>query len=104
MKQSTLLDCSITSNTETGLHRPSFSFHLTKIILDFLSAIVYNFTMAKEVTVISPEGMEVAKSYLQFGNIGGDVENRGVPEYKVTEILNKREVKRYIANGFVDTG
>ena len=104
MKQSTLLDCSITSNTETGLHRPRFSFHLTKIILDFLSSIVYNFTMAKELTVISPEGMEVANSYLQFGNIRAVVENLGVPEYKVTEILNKREVKKYIDTVFLDTG
>ena len=104
MKQNTLLDCSITSNTETGLHRPRFSFHLTKIILDFLSSIVYNFTMAKELTVISPEGMEVANSYLQFGNIRAVVENLGVPEYKVTEILNKREVKKYIDTVFLDTG
>ena len=60
--------------------------------------------MAKELTVISPEGMEVANSYLQFGNIRAVVENLGVPEYKVTEILNKREVKKYIDTVFLDTG
>ena len=49
--------------------------------------------MAKELTVISPEGMEVANSYLQFGNIRAVVDNLGVPEYRVTEILNKREVR-----------
>ena len=60
--------------------------------------------MAKELTVISPEGMEVANSYLQFGNIRAVVDNLGVPEYRVTEILNKREVKKYIDTVYLDTG
>jgi molybdenum cofactor biosynthesis enzyme len=60
--------------------------------------------MANELTVISPEGMEVANSYLQFGNIRGVVDSLGVSEYKVTEILNKREVKRYIDTVYLDTG
>ena len=60
--------------------------------------------MSKEVSTISPEGLEIANSYLQFGNIRAVVENLGVPEYKVTEILNKREVKKYIDTVFLDTG
>ena len=52
--------------------------------------------MAKEITTISPEGLEVANSYLQFGNIRAVVETLGVPEYTVAEILNKREVKTVI--------
>ena len=60
--------------------------------------------MAKEVTTISPEGMEVANSYLTFGNIRGVVEHLGVNENAVVEILNKREVKKYIDTVYLDMG
>jgi len=60
--------------------------------------------MGKEITTISPEGLEVANSYLQFGNIRGVVEQLGVQENKVAEILNKREVKKYIDTVYLDMG
>ena len=41
--------------------------------------------MGKELTTISPEGLEVANCYLQFGNIRAVVESLGVPENKVVE-------------------
>ena len=41
--------------------------------------------MGKEITTISPEGLEVANSYLQFGNIRGVVEQLGVQENKVVK-------------------
>jgi len=52
--------------------------------------------MAKEITTISPEGLEIANCYLQYGNIRAVCEYMGVQEDKVVELLNKREVKRYI--------
>lgn len=60
--------------------------------------------MSKELTLISPEGLEVATAYLQFGNIRAVVECLGVPESTVTELLNKREVKQYIDTVYLDTG
>jgi hypothetical protein len=60
--------------------------------------------MAKELTTISPEGLEIATAYLQFGNIRAVVECLGVPENRVVEYLNKREVKRYIDTVYLDTG
>jgi molybdenum cofactor biosynthesis enzyme len=60
--------------------------------------------MAKEVTTISPEGLEVANSYLQFGNIRGDCDQLQVAEKKVVDILNKREVKKYIDTVYLDMG
>ena len=60
--------------------------------------------MANEITTITPEGMEVANSYLQFGNIRAVVNSLGVSEYKVAEILNKREVKKYIDTIYLDMG
>lgn len=60
--------------------------------------------MAKELTTISPEGLEVANSYLTFGNIRAVVQQLGVNENKVVELLNKREVKRYIDTVYLDMG
>ena len=60
--------------------------------------------MAKEVTTISPEGMEVANSYLTLGNIKGVCEYLSVSENKVVDILNRREVKKYIDTVYLDTG
>ena len=60
--------------------------------------------MAKELTTISPEGLEVANSYLTFGNIRAVVEQLGVQENTVVELLNKREVKKYIDTVYLDMG
>ena len=60
--------------------------------------------MAKELTTISPDGLEVANSYLQFGNIRGVCDHLQVAENKVVEILNKREVKKYIDTVYLDIG
>ena len=60
--------------------------------------------MGKEVTTISPEGLEVANAYLQFGNIRAVCEMLAVPENQVVELLNKREVKKYIDTVYLDMG
>ena len=60
--------------------------------------------MSKEISTISPEGLEVANAYLQFGNIRAVCEFMGVPEDKVVQVLNKREVKRYIDTVYLDLG
>ena len=60
--------------------------------------------MAKELTTISPEGLEIANSYLQFGNIRGVCDYLQVPEQEVVEVLNKREVKKYIDTVYLDMG
>lgn len=60
--------------------------------------------MSKEVTKISPEGIEIANAYLQFGNIRGVCEYLMVPENKVVDMLNSREVKKYIDTVYLDLG
>ena len=60
--------------------------------------------MGKEVTTISPEGLEIANCYLQYGNIRAVCEYMGVPENQVVELLNKREVKKYIDTVYLDMG
>ena len=60
--------------------------------------------MSKEIVPISPEGLEIANAYLQFSNISAVSEYMGVAEDKISEILNKREVKKYIDTVYLDTG
>ena len=78
--------------------------HHRKIVLDIQPPFQYNSPMAKEITTISPEGLEVANSYLTLGNIRGVCEQLQVEEKKVVDILNKREVKKYIDTVYLDTG
>tara|TARA_R100001443_G_scaffold115382_1_gene133010 strand:- start:400 stop:858 length:459 start_codon:yes stop_codon:yes gene_type:complete len=60
--------------------------------------------MTKELTTISPEGMEIANSYLQFGNIRAVSQELCVSEDKVVDFLNKREIKKYIDTVYLDMG
>ena len=60
--------------------------------------------MSKEISTISPEGLEIANCYLQFGNIRAVTEYMGVSEDKVVALLNKREVKKYIDTVYLDLG
>ena len=60
--------------------------------------------MSKQLTTISPEGMEVANSYLQVGNIRAVSDDLRVSEDKVVNLLNKREVKKYIDTVYLDMG
>ena len=60
--------------------------------------------MSKELTTISPEGLEVANSYLLYGNIREVSNQLGVPEDKVASTLSKRDVKKYIDTVYLDLG
>jgi hypothetical protein len=60
--------------------------------------------MSKEITPISPEGLEIANCYLQFGNIRTVSETMRLPENKVAEYLSRREVRKYVDTVYLDTG
>jgi len=60
--------------------------------------------MSKELTTISPEGLEVANAYLTYGNITAASGALAVSEDKISEILSKREVKKYIDTVYLDSG
>jgi hypothetical protein len=53
---------------------------------------------------MSPEGLEIANSYLEHGNIPAVCRKLGVSENEVSDTLNKREIKQYIDTVFLDTG
>ena len=44
--------------------------------------------MAKELTTMSPEGLEIANSYLQYGNIRGVCDYLQVSEQQIIDVLN----------------
>ena len=60
--------------------------------------------MAKEITVISPEGLEIANAYLKLGNIENTSKQLKISQDKVIDWLNKREVKKYIDTVYLDLG
>jgi|TARA_R100000084_G_scaffold95372_1_gene49163 phage terminase small subunit len=55
-------------------------------------------------TKISPEGLEIANAYLQYGSIPSVSTQLGVEENIISEMLNRREVKQYIDTVYLDTG
>lgn len=60
--------------------------------------------MAKEMTAISPEGLEIANSYLILGNIKAVCADLCIAQDKVVDWLGKREVKKYIDTVYFDLG
>jgi|TARA_R100000541_G_scaffold41674_1_gene49113 hypothetical protein len=61
--------------------------------------------MSKEIaTKMSPEGLEIANSYLEHGSIPAVASKLRVSQHEVTDILNKREIKQYIDTVYLDTG
>jgi molybdenum cofactor biosynthesis enzyme len=60
--------------------------------------------MKQEIVAISPEGMEVANNYLTMGSIDGVCSVMAVSREKVVEVLESREVKRYIDICYLDSG
>ena len=78
---------------------------LPKIFLDMEIKMKYNTTMKNEIAVkMSPEGLEVANTYLELGSVSEVCTKLALDENTVSEYLNKREVKQYIDQVYLDTG
>ena len=60
--------------------------------------------MTKEISTISPEGLELANLYLTYGNIDAACRDLGIPKQKAVELMGKREVRRYIDTVYMDLG
>ncbi len=54
--------------------------------------------------IIAPEQLDIANAYLQFGSMEAVADQYGLPLDKVESILDKKEVKRYIDNVYLDKG
>tara|TARA_Y100001938_G_C8016908_1_gene393094 strand:+ start:161 stop:625 length:465 start_codon:yes stop_codon:yes gene_type:complete len=55
-------------------------------------------------TRISPEGLEIANAYLELGSIPAVCSKLSIDEAKASEYLQKREVKAYVDQVYLDTG
>ena len=78
---------------------------LPKIFLDTEANMEYNTSMKNEIAVkMSPEGLEVANTYLQLGSVSEVCTRLKLDENTVSEYLNKREIKQYIDQVYLDTG
>ena len=53
---------------------------------------------------ISPEGLEIANTYLKTTSVKETALTLGVPEDQVSRYLNQREVKKYVDTVFLDVG
>jgi phage terminase small subunit len=53
---------------------------------------------------MSPEGLTIANTYLEVGNVPAVCARLKMDTAKVSEILNKREIKAYIDQVYLDTG
>ena len=53
---------------------------------------------------MSPEGLEVANTYLRLGSITEVCDRLSLDENTVQQYLNKREIKMYIDQVYLDTG
>ena len=78
---------------------------LPKIFLDMEIKMKYNTTMKNEIAVkMSPEGLEVANTYLELGSVSEVCTRLKLDENTVSEYLGKREIKQYIDQVYLDTG
>lgn len=60
--------------------------------------------MENEIVPISPEGLEIANCYLQYGNVAAVSDYMNIPRHTVVETLATREVKKYIDTVYLDLG
>lgn len=57
-----------------------------------------------ELTIPAPEWVEVANSYLTTGDIDRTAAELQIHSFQVSEILAKKEVRRYLDNVYLDLG
>jgi len=53
---------------------------------------------------ISPEGLEIANTYLKTTSVEETASSLGVTQDEVSNYLNQREVKKYVDTVFLDVG
>jgi predicted transcriptional regulator len=53
---------------------------------------------------ISPEGLEIANTYLRTTSVEATASSLGVTQDEVSKYLNQREVKKYVDTVFLDVG
>lgn len=57
-----------------------------------------------QIIPISPEGLEIAKTYLETQDIEATARKLGIDTLQVTQYLDKSEVKNYVNEVYLNTG
>lgn len=60
--------------------------------------------MANELVPISPEALEIVKTYVRTQSIAETASLLGVPDFQVSQYLRKPEVKRYLDHLYLSAG
>lgn len=61
-------------------------------------------TSPAQAVIISPEALEIANSYLTTQNVKKTAQDLCLSADQITEVLERREVRAYIDNIFLDSG
>lgn len=57
-----------------------------------------------DIVVLSPESLDIANAYLQYGSAKDTAEQLQIPEHKVIEFLERKDVRDYITGVYLDRG
>lgn len=57
-----------------------------------------------ELTKLTPEHYSIAEAYLQYGTVEETAEQLGLPQYQITEALQKPETQRFLDGIYLDQG
>lgn len=60
--------------------------------------------MANELVPISPEALEIVKTYVRTQSIAETAALLGLPDFQVSQYLRKSEVKRYLDHLYLSAG
>lgn len=53
---------------------------------------------------LTPESLDIANAYLQYGSAKDAADQLGLPEYQVIQILERKDVKDYLTGVYLDRG
>ena len=53
---------------------------------------------------LTPEALDIANAYLEYGSAKDTAEQLGIPEYQVVQLLERKDVKDYITGVYLDRG
>jgi len=53
---------------------------------------------------LTPECLDIANAYIQYGSVKDAAEQLQIPEYQIVQLLERKDVKDYITGIYLDTG
>ena len=60
--------------------------------------------MNNRLTVLTPEGFDIADAYIMYGSVEDTAAQTGIARHEIVTALQKPEVKRYLDGVYLDAG